>query len=422
MLFQYVEYRNNGKYFRKSSRNNAMLTSQQMEPMIPSKREDLNALALEAYKASAKLAGRVHAVTARRLTLLLRNVNSYYSNLIEGVRTSLLDIESGLKQISDQEKTRRLQKLQRQNIVAQAEVEQECPEDGKGITASAFLCRLHHLLFHGLPEEFLVQRDTRGERTVIMEPGKIRTENVRIGDHVPPPHEELDALLDRFQQAYSLERFSGAERLTAAAASHHRLLWIHPFLEGNGRVARLFTDTYFRCAGLEGYGLWTISRGLSRREAEYKSLLASADNERRNDYDGRGALSEKGLHAFCLFFLQTALDQARFMDQLLDLDAAEKNIHLYCALRSQGNLPGAPPLPKESGRILAHVFIRGSLVKGDVASIAGVSDRKAFDITKTLLHEGLLEAEHQKAPLTIGLPARAVEFILPGLCDPGAFR
>jgi len=42
---------------------------------------------------------------------------------------------------------------------------------------------------------------------------------------------------------------------------------------------------------IEGYGLWNISRGLARNNAQYKNLLAHADGKKINDYDGRGILS-----------------------------------------------------------------------------------------------------------------------------------
>ncbi len=387
--------------------------------MIPSQRGDLENLAVEVYKASAKLSGRVHPVTAKRIVRLLLNVNSYYSNLIEGIRTTLLDIESSLQRLSENERTRRLQILHRQNILAQAAVASECSKDGKSIVSSEFICRLHALLFDGVPKEFLVQMDEHKKREIVMKPGMLREDDVRVGSHVPPPAKSLPELMDHFQKAYSQEE--GATRLVCVAASHHRLLWIHPFLEGNGRVARLFTDIYFRCSGLDGYGLWTMSRGLARREAEYKSFLAGADIKRQGDYDGRGSLSEKGLHKFCMFFLETALDQACFMDELLGLDAVEKNINLYCSLRTQGHMAGKAPLPKEAARILTHVFVHGRLVKGKVHKLIGISDRKARDIVKLLLGEGLLETKNQKAPLTIGLPVEAVQFFFPELCDSGAF-
>jgi Fic family protein len=392
-----------------------------MEPMIPSSRRDLEELALEVFKASAKLAGRVHPVTAKRLIELLRSVNSYYSNLIEGVRTTLLDIENSLRVLSDDERTRRQQLLHAQNIKAQRQLEEECPGDSSTLTSSEFLCRLHELLFAGVPEEFLVQRNERGDRQAVMTPGTLRDEEVRVGSHVPPSPASLPHLLLRFQEAYSLPAMSGTTRLVCAAASHHRLLWIHPFLEGNGRVARLFTDVYLFCSGLDGYGLWTISRGLARRNGEYKALLSGADAMRQGDFNGRGALSEKGLHRFCAFFLETALDQAGFMNDLLGLDTAVKNIELYCTLRTLGRLAGKSPLPKESPRILAHTFLHGRLPKGEVHKLIGVSDRTARDVVKVLLKEGLLETENQKAPLTMGFPPETVQFIFPDLCDSGAF-
>lgn len=106
-------------------------------------------------------------------------------------------------------------------------------------------------------------------------------------------------------------------KVIAIAAAHHRLLWIHPFLDGNGRVARLMAHAMFRRLGI-GSGLWAVSRGLARNSTEYKSLLMAADRSRENDYDGRGNLSEPALAAFCEFFLRVSLDQIRFMQSILD--------------------------------------------------------------------------------------------------------
>lgn len=392
----------------------------QMEPMIPAQRADLEALSLEVYKASARIAGRVHPITAKRIVKLLRNVNSYYSNRIEGIRTTLLDIESSLKGFSDNHTTRKLQLLHKQNIFAQSAVEEYLA--GKGdITSSEFLCHAHKLLFDGVPEEFLIQRDRHGVREIVMIPGQLRDGLVRVGQHVPPDWRSLPAFLQRFQNVYSQANVQGIVSLVYAAAAHYRLLWIHPFFEGNGRVARLFSDMYLKCAGLEGYGLWTLSRGLARAENDYKDFLSSADVPRQGDYDGRDNLSERGLHQFCKFFLETALDQARFMDDLLTLDATTRNITLFCSLRTQGYMAGKKPLPKEAVKILTHIFVHGKLIKGQVHDLINSSDRKARDVVKSLLNEGLLETENQKAPLTIGLPTHAVQFYFPELCDPGAF-
>ena len=76
----------------------------------------------------------------------------------------------------------------------------------------------------------------------------------------------------------------------AAAAAHHRLLWIHPFLDGNGRVARLMSYAML-LETLDTNGIWSIARGLARNVADYKAYLADCEMRRRNDLDGRENLS-----------------------------------------------------------------------------------------------------------------------------------
>ena len=88
-------------------------------------------------------------------------------------------------------------------------------------------------------------------------------------------------------------RVSGFDDLLIkAACAHQRLAWVHPFVDGNGRAARLQTH----CALLPiSFGLWSANRGLARRRDEYYARLAVADEPRRGDLDGRGNLSEEGL-------------------------------------------------------------------------------------------------------------------------------
>lgn len=81
--------------------------------------------------------------------------------------------------------------------------------------------------------------------------------------------------------------------------------------------------------GLEGGGLWTLSRGLARQRPRYYDHLQTADAGRRNDLDGRGNLTDAGLAAFCQFFLETVLDQIQFMSGLLGLSALRTRVERY---------------------------------------------------------------------------------------------
>jgi Fic family protein len=60
---------------------------------------------------------------------------------------------------------------------------------------------------------------------------------VRVGQHIPISPAAVPRFLAHFENAYG--RLGRTEKILSAAAAHHRLLWIHPFVGGNGRVARL---------------------------------------------------------------------------------------------------------------------------------------------------------------------------------------
>ena len=58
-------------------------------------------------------------------------------------------------------------------------------------------------------------------------------------------------LMAQFVEAFSDANRTVAERIVLVASAHHRLLWIHLFLDGNGRVARLMSHAMLRaCGGL----------------------------------------------------------------------------------------------------------------------------------------------------------------------------
>jgi Fic family protein len=148
-------------------------------------------------------------------------------------------------------------------------------------------------------------------------PGAWRRDDVRVGQLFAISPGAVPRFLQRFEDVYG--KLGRAETILAAAAAHHRLLWIHPFADGNGRVARLMSHPMMLEAVDTG-GLWSIARGLARNAATYKGHLMACDAPRHGDLDGRGTLSEKALAEFTRFFLQTCLDQVRFMEQLVQPD------------------------------------------------------------------------------------------------------
>ena len=149
-------------------------------------------------------------------------------------------------------------------------------------------------------------------RTLRMTPGRFRDtpgEEVTVGRHQPPSSDKVAVFMARFEQRYRLAPLGPGSRIMAIAAAHHRFNYIHPFLDGNGRVSRLMSHAMALSAGIGAHGLWSVSRGLARgleSRSEYKRMMDHADMPRQGDPDGRGNLSRRALAEFTAWFLRVA--------------------------------------------------------------------------------------------------------------------
>ena len=393
----------------------------QMEPLLPSASPELADGARQVVSRSASLAGSLHPVTRKTITEFLRITNSYYSNLIEGHGTHPVDIERAMrKDYSTDPAKRNLQLESLAHIECQRRIEERLEkEPDVNISSPEFIKWLHGIFYEQLPHELrLVRNDETGE-TMEVVPGEIRHRAVKVGRHVGPREGALPRFLDRFGDVYRLESYHGIEPLLVAPAAHHRLAWIHPFLDGNGRVARLHTDAWFMKLPLSGYGLWNISRGIARQRSAYIAALAQADAPRQGALDGRGNLSEKGLTGFCEFFLGVCLDQIDYMGRMLDLDALLGRIQGYVNLRKEKSIaaPSAtsPPLRKEAVHMLQETLLRGEVPRGDAIRCSGMAERTGRKLLGQLQQEGLLVSDTPKGPVRLGLPASVAGYFFPDL-------
>ena len=240
-----------------------------------------------------------------------------------------------------------------------------------------------------------------------MIPGELRLRDVRVGDHIAISPPAVLRFLNRFEDIYS--KLGKTETILASAAAHHRLAWIHPFLDGNGRVARLISHAILLDV-LDTGAVWSIARGLARNVDSYKAHLAACDLPRRNDLDGRGNLSEESLAEFTRFFLTTCIDQVKFMEQLIQPDQLRVRILLWAEEEIRLNR-----IPAKSGAVLEAVLFRGELPRGDAAAIVGTGDRQARRVISALTEKGVLTSESTRAPLRLTFPATLAGRWMPGL-------
>lgn len=393
----------------------------QMEPMFPNETPDLLGLATAVLRSSATLEGSLNPVARGVIIKLLRHINSYYSNRIEGEHTTPADIEMAVKnEFSSDENKRRLQLLSIAHIEVQDLIDHWIQEEPSiNICTEAFLCKIHHAFYSRVPESFLQITHPVSGDILVMVPGALRNHEVKIGLHVPPKATSLSSFLDHFSHAYNPNNLVGHRKVLAAAASHHRFAWIHPFLDGNGRVGRLFSYAYMKRTQLESFGLWTLSRGFARRADEYIYALAVADEGRVGALDGRGNLTEAGLRRFCEFYLTVAHDQITFMSELLQLENLRQRIAGYVHLRSQNLLQNELPLRIEAKYVLMEVLTAGELSRREAHRVSGLAERTSRDLVSQLEKEELVVSKNHKSPLRFNIPSKVLGYYFPSLYPDG---
>jgi len=381
-----------------------------MEPTLLAEgsrfRPELTDVAVELAARSAGFRRSLPAGIVTALADLVRSMNCYYSNLIEGHDTHPIEIEKALK--NEYSNDARKRNLQRE---AKAHVEVQRWIDGGGlrreITTRAAICEIHRRFCAALPDELLWVENPDTHERLRGVPGELRHRDVRVGRLIPISPGAVPRFLDRFENVYN--PLGRTESILATAAAHHRLAWIHPFLDGNGRVIRLMSHATL-LETLDTGALWSVARGLARGVETYKELLANCDRERRTDLDGRGPLSEEALVAFTRFFMDTCLDQISFMETLVRPEGLRNRIVGWAEDQVE-----ARALTAKASNVLEAVLYRGELPRGEVAEVLHIGVRQAQRIVADLVKAGVLVSDDSRAPLRIAFPATLAARWMPGL-------
>jgi Fic family protein len=362
--------------------------------------------------AAASLGARLHPRSAAGLADAVRIMNCYYSNLIEGHNTTPREIEAALQgQLEAAEERRNLQLEARAHIRLQREIDRRHAAGDLPEPASVGFVRwLHEEFYRDAPEPMLIVRSD--SRALRMTPGIFRAtaaEEVTVGRHHPPAPGKVAVFMAHFETRYRLAPLGPGSRIMAMAAAHHRLNYIHPFLDGNGRVSRLMSHAMALASAIGAHGLWSVSRGLARgleSRGEYKRMMDHADMPRQGDLNGRGNLSRRALAEFTAWFLKVCLDQVIFMTGLFALDTLVGRLRLYAERRAWR---------PEAWLLLERVLQQGEVPRGDAARITGLRERSARDLLSTLAVDGILGSDTPKGPVSLRFPLHAIELLFPSL-------
>ncbi len=382
-----------------------------MEPLVISEgsrhRGMITDLAFDLTQKAAGFRRSLPPSLLASLADLVRAMNCYYSNLIEGHDTHPMDIERALKnEYSQDARKRNLQFEAKAHISVQRWIDAGGLQRGHSIRGEG-ICEIHRRFCELLPEDLLWVEDPRTNERIRLVRGELRKRDIRVGGHLAISPGAVPRFLKRFEEIYG--SIGRTELVISTAAAHHRLLWIHPFLDGNGRVARLMSHGML-LEMLDTGAVWSVARGLARNVEEYRTHLANCDLTRRNDLDGRGALSEEALAEFTRFFLSVCIDQISFMEGLVQPDRLRTRILLWAEEEIR-----LGSLPRKSGSILEAILYRGELPRGDADTVVGTGERQARRIVSALVDKGVLVSKSSRAPLRLTFPAALASRWMPGL-------
>ena len=380
---------------------------------------ELAEASLTLAKASDRLGAGLPPETLAQVAAMIRIVNSYYSNRIEGNNTHPREIEAALAGTLDMDPRRgALQREAAADVQLQAEIDHRAAwgqlEDP---THPDFIRWMHRELYRDVDTTVpVLPRARAGEEEIVMQPGIWRDGDVEVRDHSSLPHDQVQAYMDHFHARLCQDELHGQiAKILATATAHHRLNFIHPFHHGNGRVSRLVSHAMAHHAGIGADDLWSVCRGLARglergvsgRE-EYREMMQLADQVRADDQEGCGDLSLDALTHYAYWFLNVCLDQVNFMADLLDFGGMGNRLTHFA--EAQNFRTGGAEL-------LRIVLIRGQVERGNVATILNVAPRTARAVIKELMDAGILGTDTPRSALGLRFPSQTHEILFPNLFE-----
>ncbi|ADP16405.1 Fic family protein 1 [Achromobacter xylosoxidans A8] len=375
---------------------------EQFLPMMPGEHllEPYLERASHVVNQASELGGLAHSATLASLHELLRSMNSYYSNRIEGQSTTPRNIDAALRhKFSDKPEIAQLQRIAVAHIEAEKDVEAQAAHAS---ALNADFIKIAHRALYGR----LAPEDRRTKDGLVVEPEKLREVDVSVGRHNPPVWQSLPRFMEAFTKHYDRPRPADA-RLIAIACAHHRMAWMHPFADGNGRATRLQTHAAMLPITK---GVWSVNRGLARGVRDYYGYLAAADAPRQGDLDGRGNLTQKGLLQWVDYFLRVCEDQVAYMSDMLALDSMKAKINASVLVETaKGRLRVEAALP------IYHLFAAGPTTRGEFIQMTGLGERTGRSLLSAALKCGLVASDTSHAPVRFAFPLDSLPILLPAL-------
>ena len=112
------------------------------------------------------------------------------------------------------------------------------------------------------------------------EAGKYRTQQVIVGDYLPPEHLKVSSLMQEFIAWLKDPQPPNLSPILYTGISHYQFVAIHPFIDGNGRTTRILTTLMLIKNGYDMTSFFALESFYNRNRKSYYEALNSADKYR----------------------------------------------------------------------------------------------------------------------------------------------
>lgn len=131
--------------------------------------------------------------------------------------------------------------------------------------SEAFLKQIQAMLLQGIRDDVA---------------GKYRTKQVYVGDYLPPEHIKVPNLMKEFIEWIKNPTPENLSPILYAGIIHYQFVAIHPFIDGNGRTARILITLMLIQNGYDMTRYFALESYYNRARKTYYEALSSVDKYR----------------------------------------------------------------------------------------------------------------------------------------------
>ena len=216
--------------------------------------------------------------------------------------------------------------------------------------------------------------------------GKFRTTQVVIKEErsgrmviQPPPSVEVPYLIEDFFEWFNSQEAFEMHPILRAGIAHYILVTIHPFVEGNGRAVRAFSNLVLMREGYDIKRFFSLEEHIDSNLGSYYEAFSIVDKQSKN-------IAARDLTTFLEYFCEVvAIELNKIKDRIRKLSIDSK---------LRGKIGEQVALTERQMKLIEYISETGSATMQDLRSVLKkVSEDTILRDLISLLDKGIVHKE-----------------------------